>query len=68
MRLQRRGWRAHDDRLNPLFLAAVEATEEAIVDSLFTARTVRGRDGHVAPELPVDATLEILRKHGKVGS
>ena len=58
--------RLHDSRMNPLFLAAVEATEEAIVDSLFTATTVVGRDGHTVPELPVPQTIEILDRYGRL--
>jgi D-aminopeptidase len=52
--------------MNPLFLAAVEATEEAIVDSLFTATTVVGRDNHVVPELPIPQTIEILDRYGRI--
>jgi len=58
--------RIHDARMNPLFLAAVEATEEAIVDSLFTATTVVGRDGNVSPELPIPATIEILDRYERI--
>lgn len=58
--------RIHDEQLNPLFLAAVEATEEAIVDSLFTATTVVGRDGNTAPELPISSVVEILGRHGRI--
>ena len=36
-----------DDALDPLFDAAAEATEQAIVNALFAAETVEGRDGHV---------------------
>jgi D-aminopeptidase len=53
-----------DDDLSPLFLAAVEATEEAIVNSLFAATTVRGFGGRVAEALPIERVLEILRRHG----
>ena len=53
-----------DDDLSPLFLAAVEATEEAVLDSLFTATTVRGRGGAVAEALPVERVLSILGRHG----
>lgn len=48
-----------NDAMSPLFLAAVEATEEAIIDSLFTARTTVGHMGTVE-ELPVEKILEIL--------
>jgi D-aminopeptidase len=58
--------RLHDSLMNPLFLAAVEATEEAIVDSLFTATTVVGRDNHVVPELPIPQTIEILDRYGRI--
>jgi D-aminopeptidase len=58
--------RLHDSQLNPLFLAAVESTEEAIVDALFTATTVVGRDGNSALELPVAATVEILDAYGRI--
>jgi D-aminopeptidase len=52
-----------DDDLSPLFLAAVESTEEAVLNSLFAATTVRGLAGHVVEALPVDRVLEILRSH-----
>ena len=58
--------RLHDSLLNPIFLAAAEATEEAIVDSLFTATTVVGRDGNVSPELPIPMTLAILDRYGRL--
>jgi len=53
-----------DDDLSPLFLSVVEATEEAVLNSLFAATTTRGFGGHVAEALPVDRVLEILRSHG----
>jgi len=58
--------RVHDSLLNPIFLAAVEATEEAIVDSLFTATTVVGRDGNTSPQLPVPIVAEILARYGRL--
>ena len=58
--------RVPDSNLDGLFLAAVEATEEAIVDSLFTATTVVGRDGNASPELPTQTVLEILARHGRI--
>jgi D-aminopeptidase len=47
-----------------LFAATVEAVEEAVVNALFRAETVTGRDGHVLHALPVDRVLEILAAHG----
>ena len=43
-----------DERMSPLFLAAVEATEEAILNSLFKAERMEGKDGHVAGALPIE--------------
>ena len=51
------------DGMSPLFEATIEATEEAIYNSLFMATTVKGR-ARTATELPVDSTLAILRRHG----
>nr|WP_290876068.1 P1 family peptidase [Gracilimonas sp.] len=47
----------------PLFLAAVEATEEAILNSLFMATTVTGDRGHTQRALPVDEVLDIIKKY-----
>jgi len=54
-----------DESLTPLFEAAVEATEEAIYNSLLKATTTRGFDGHVVEALPVERVREILRKYGR---
>lgn len=55
-----------DDVLNPFFAAAVEATEEAVINSLVAADTVVGRDGHEARAIPLDRLTEILRAHGRL--
>ena len=52
-----------NDAVSPLFLAVIEATEEAIYNSLFRATTTTGR-GRTVEALPLDRTLEILHKHG----
>jgi D-aminopeptidase len=52
-----------DDDLSPLFLAVVESTEEAVLNSLFAATTTKGFAGHEADALPVERVLEILRRH-----
>jgi D-aminopeptidase len=54
-----------NDAMSPLFLAVVEATEEAIYNSLFRARTISG-SGHTVEALPLEKTLDILRKHGTI--
>ncbi|HLK17331.1 MAG TPA: P1 family peptidase [Bryobacteraceae bacterium] len=51
-----------NDTMSPLFLAAIEATEEAVINSLFRATTTTRR-GHTVEALPIDKTLEILRRH-----
>ena len=48
--------------------AALEATEEAVLNSLFAATTTRGFEGHVAEALPLDRVLEILRRRGALTS
>src|SRR5205085_1789839 len=56
-----------NEAMSPLFLAVIEATEEAIYNSLFRATTTTGR-GHTVEALPIDRTVEILRKHRVVKS
>jgi len=51
-----------NDAMSPLFLAAIEATEEAVYNSLFRATTMTGR-GRIVEALPIDRTLEILKAH-----
>jgi len=55
-----------NDAMSPLFLAVIEATEEAIYNSLFRATTITGR-GHTVEALPIDRTLEILKRHNALG-
>ncbi|HEU4390266.1 MAG TPA: P1 family peptidase [Blastocatellia bacterium] len=52
-----------NDAMSPLFLAVIEATEEAVYNSLFKATTVTGR-GRTVEALPLDKTIEVLRKYG----
>ncbi len=51
-----------NNRMSSLFLATVEATEEAVYNSLFRATTVSGM-GNSAEALPIDETLEVLRRY-----
>jgi len=53
--------------LSALFEAAVEATEEAALNSLFRATTVTGYRGRTTRALPVERVLDILRRHGVIG-
>ena len=52
-----------NDAMSPLFLAVIEATEEAVYNSLFRATTLTGR-GRTVEALPLEPTLRILRKYG----
>ena len=54
-----------NDAMSPLFEAVIEATEEAIYNSLLRAETVRGYRGTV-PALPLDSTRAVLRRYGAV--
>jgi D-aminopeptidase len=54
-----------NERLNPLFYAAIEATEAAIVNALLCAETMTGRDGVTVHALPHDALREVMRAYGR---
>lgn len=56
----------NNNSMSPLFLAAVEATEEAILNSLFMAETMEGTNGRVQEALPIDEVMKILEKYGAV--
>lgn len=51
-----------NDAMSPLFLAAIEATEEAIYNSMLKATTTTG-NGHTVEALPIQRTVEILKEH-----
>lgn len=53
-----------NDAMSPLFMAVIEATEEAIINSLFHAHSMSGWEGHKVEALPVDKVLHILEQHG----
>jgi L-aminopeptidase/D-esterase-like protein len=52
--------------LNPLFLATVQATEEAVVNAMIAANTMTGVDGHTVCALPHERLQEILRKYNRL--
>ena len=54
-----------NDDMSPLFLAAIEATEEAVINSLFAAKTMRGRNGNIVEALPKERVISILKKYNK---
>jgi D-aminopeptidase len=51
-----------NDAMSPLFEAAIEATEEAVYNSMFKATTMSG-NGHTVEALPMEKTVEILKEH-----
>lgn len=53
-----------NDQISPLFLAVVEATEEAIYNSLFMAEDISGQKGRTMNALPLKQSLDILDRHG----
>ena len=55
-----------NDRLSPLFMAVIEATEEAIINSLLAAESMRGHSGHEVPSIPQEKVLQLLRDYGRI--
>ena len=51
-------------QVSPLFLAVVEATEEAVYNSLFAAETMQGHEGREIVALPVDESIAIVERYG----
>jgi D-aminopeptidase len=54
-----------NDALNGVFEAAVQATEEAIVNAMVAARDMRGEGGHYANAIPHDALVRLLKQYGR---
>ncbi len=55
-----------NDAMSPLFQAVIEATEEAIYNSMFKATTMTGNDKRTIEGLPIERVKELLRKYGKI--
>ena len=55
-----------NDAVSPLFLAVIEATEEAIINSLIAAKTTSGRQNHKVEALPIDQLISILKKYNRI--
>ncbi len=56
----------HNDYTSQLFLAAIEATEEAILNSLTMATTMKGNDGHQVESIPLDTLKDLLKKYNRI--
>jgi D-aminopeptidase len=52
--------------MSPLFLAAVESTEEAILNSLFMAEPMRGHNGSEMEALPIDEVMDLMNEYNQV--
>ena len=55
-----------NDRMNPLFEATVQATEEAIVNALIAAETMTGVDSHKVIALPHDRLKQVMTKYNRL--
>jgi D-aminopeptidase len=55
-----------NDEMSPIFMAVIEATEEAVLNSLFMARSMKGKDQHAVEALPVDQVITILKKYNAI--
>jgi D-aminopeptidase len=56
----------NDDEISELFWATIEATEEAIINSLVAAHTMVGRDGMTFHRIPHDRLVEVMRRYGRL--
>ena len=57
---------SNEGAIDSVFQAVADATEEAILNSLFRAHTVVGRDGHTREALPLELVLDRLRRAGRL--
>jgi D-aminopeptidase len=55
-----------NDQIDPLFLATVRATEEAVVNAMVAADTMKGIDDHTVIGLPHDRLREVLKKYNRL--
>jgi D-aminopeptidase len=55
----------NNDAVSPLFMAAIEATEEAIINSLFAAKTTTA-NGKTVEAVPIDRVLAILKQYNRI--
>jgi len=55
-----------NEHLNPIFLATVQATEEAVINAMVAAETMTGIDNHTVTALPHDRLREVLKKYNRL--
>jgi L-aminopeptidase/D-esterase-like protein len=56
----------NDNAIDPVYEATVQATEEAIINAMLAARTMKGAGGLIVPALPHERLKEVLRKYGRL--
>lgn len=52
--------------IDALFMATVQATEEAVIDAMLMAETMTGRDGNTAVALPAEELMTLMHKYGRI--
>jgi D-aminopeptidase len=57
-----------NDRMDPLYQAVIEATEEAVINAMTAAVTTVGKDGNTIHSIPLTRLQEIMRKYGRLAS
>ncbi|MCP2044368.1 P1 family peptidase [Pontibacter sp. HSC-36F09] len=55
-----------NDEMSPLFMATIEATEEAIINSLLRAETMKGQNNNTVETLPIESVIKLLKKHNAI--
>ncbi len=55
-----------NEKLNPIFLATVQATEEAVVNAMVAAETMKGVNDYEVIALPHDRLREVLKKYNRL--
>ena len=55
-----------NEEMSPIFMATIEATEEAIINSLFAAKTMTGRDNHRIEALPIEKVIKIMKDYNRI--
>ena len=55
-----------NDKMNPVFLATVQATEEAVINAMVAAETMKGINDFTVYALPHDKLREVLKKYNRL--
>lgn len=56
----------NNESMSPLFMAAIEATEEAIINSLWAAETMTGKEGRTIQSIPREEVIKLMRQYGAI--